>query len=218
MSRPTALRFSRRHSASMFWCGKAVEAPWLLVAARTEPGPSSSPDSTNGAALGRFAAKMRPGRTFEDTGGARAPTAASPLTSRVDAGVHASCRRPNDVSLRRRDESEVLRSLSAYPHLEPRDRRGLGRPGAGQLGRVRRPMGPRVRSENRFMKLNSRHNDRPRTCKAPGPAVRISARRHRRTNSAYPKTVFDFLKGPKLSVRDTRIIPAGRLLRQNPGS
>jgi ABC transporter substrate binding protein (PQQ-dependent alcohol dehydrogenase system) len=143
----------------------------------------------------RFGAKIVQERVFEDTGGAR----------RTDSGVTLIQRQmpvftqqaPAYDVLVAADESEVFAAYLPYRTWDPR-------PVAGSAGLVPKSWDAAqdqwgaVQMQNRFLKLNSRHMTA--LDMQAWTAVRMIGEAASRVNSADPKKVLDFLKGPEFSV------------------
>jgi ABC transporter substrate binding protein (PQQ-dependent alcohol dehydrogenase system) len=143
----------------------------------------------------RFGAKIAEERTFEDTGGAR----------RTDSGVTLIQRQmpvftqqaPGYDVLVAADESEVFASYLPYRTWDPR-------PVAGSAGLVAESWDPShdqwgaIQLQNRFVKMASRRMT-ARDMQA-WTAVRMIGEAASRTNSADPKMLSDFMKGPDFSI------------------
>jgi len=146
-------------------------------------------------AASRFGAKIVQERVFEDTGGAR----------RTDSGVTLIQRQmpvftqqaPTYDILVAADESEVFAAYLPYRTWDPR-------PVAGSAGLVPKSWDAAqdqwgaVQMQNRFLKLNSRHMTA--LDMQAWTAARMIGEAAARTNSANPKSLLDFLKGPDFSV------------------
>src|SRR5229473_2143661 len=146
-------------------------------------------------AASRFGAKIVQERVFEDTGGAR----------RTDSGVTLIQRQmpvftqqaPTYDVLVAADESEVFAAYLPYRTWDPR-------PVAGSAGLVPKSWDAAqdqwgaVQMQNRFLKLNSRHMTA--LDMQAWTAARMIGEAAARTNSANPKSLLDFLKGPDFSV------------------
>jgi ABC transporter substrate binding protein (PQQ-dependent alcohol dehydrogenase system) len=146
-------------------------------------------------AASRFGAKIVQERVFEDTGGAR----------RTDSGVTLIQRQmpvftqqaPTYDVLVAADESEVFAAYLPYRTWDPR-------PVAGSAGLVPKSWDAAqdqwgaVQMQNRFLKLNSRHMTA--LDMQAWTAARMIGEAASRTNSASPKSLLDFLKGPDFSV------------------
>jgi ABC transporter substrate binding protein (PQQ-dependent alcohol dehydrogenase system) len=146
-------------------------------------------------AASRFGAKIVQERVFEDTGGAR----------RTDSGVTLIQRQmpvftqqaPTYDVLVAADESEVFAAYLPYRTWDPR-------PVAGSAGLVPKSWDAAqdqwgaVQMQNRFLKLNSRHMTA--LDMQAWTAARMIGEAASRTNSANPKSLLDFLKGPDFSV------------------
>jgi ABC transporter substrate binding protein (PQQ-dependent alcohol dehydrogenase system) len=166
---------------------------WLLVVGSHEADKLYA-DALRRAAA-RFGAKIVQERVFEDSGGAR----------RTDSGVTLIQRQmpvftqqaPAYDVLVAADESEVFASYLPYRTWDPR-------PVAGSAGLVptswdgAHDQWGAIQMQNRFIKLNSRRM----TAKdmQAWTAARMIGEATSRTNSANPKTVFDFLRAPDFSV------------------
>jgi ABC transporter substrate binding protein (PQQ-dependent alcohol dehydrogenase system) len=166
---------------------------WVLVAGSHES------DKLYAAALRRaavrFGAKIVQEKPFEDTGGAR----------RTDSGVTLIQRQmpvftqqmPAYDVLVAADESEVFASYLPYRTWDPR-------PVAGSAGLVptswdaAHDQWGAIQMQNRFIKLNSRRMTA--LDMQAWTAARMIGEATSRTNSAEPKPVFDFLKGPDFSI------------------
>jgi ABC transporter substrate binding protein (PQQ-dependent alcohol dehydrogenase system) len=146
-------------------------------------------------AASRFGAKIVQERTFEDTGGAR----------RTDSGVTLIQRQmpvftqqaPAYDVLVAADESEVFASYLPYRTWDPR-------PVAGSAGLVptswdaAHDQWGAVQLQNRFVKMASRRMTA--LDMQAWTAVRMIGEAAARTNSADPKTLFDFIKRPDFSI------------------
>jgi ABC transporter substrate binding protein (PQQ-dependent alcohol dehydrogenase system) len=166
---------------------------WLLVVGSHERDKLYAAAFRRSAA--RFGAKIVQERTFKDTGGAR----------RTDSGVALIQRQipvftqqaPAYDVLVAADESEVFASYLPYRTWDPR-------PIAGSAGLMptswdaAQDQWGALQMQNRFMKLNSRRMTA--LDMQAWTAVRVIGEATSRTNSADPKTVFDFIKGPNFSV------------------
>jgi ABC transporter substrate binding protein (PQQ-dependent alcohol dehydrogenase system) len=146
-------------------------------------------------AAARFGAKIVQERTFEDTGGARRTDSGVTLIQR-QMPVFTQAAPAYDV-LVAADESEVFASYLPYRTWD-------ARPVAGSAGLVpaswdaAQDQWGAIQMQNRFIKLNSR---RMTTLDMQAwTAVRMVGEATSRTNSADPKAVFDFLKGPDFSI------------------
>jgi ABC transporter substrate binding protein (PQQ-dependent alcohol dehydrogenase system) len=143
----------------------------------------------------RFGAKIVEERTFEDNGGAR----------RTDSGVTLIQRQmpvftqqaPTYDVLVAADESEVFASYLPYRTWDPR-------PVAGSAGLVPESWDPAhdqwgaIQLQNRFMKMASRRMTA--LDMQAWTAVRMVGEAASRTNSADPKALSDFMKGPEFSI------------------
>jgi ABC transporter substrate binding protein (PQQ-dependent alcohol dehydrogenase system) len=143
----------------------------------------------------RFGAKVVEERTFEDNGGAR----------RTDSGVTLIQRQipvftqqaPAYDVLVAADESEVFASYLPYRTWDPR-------PVAGSAGLVPESWDPAhdqwgaIQLQNRFMKMASRRMTS--LDMQAWTAVRMVGEAASRTNSADPKALSDFMKGPDFSI------------------
>jgi ABC transporter substrate binding protein (PQQ-dependent alcohol dehydrogenase system) len=143
----------------------------------------------------RFGAKIVEERTFEDNGGAR----------RTDSGVTLIQRQmpvftqqaPAYDVLVAADESEVFASYLPYRTWDPR-------PVAGSAGLVPESWDPAhdqwgaIQLQNRFMKMASRRMTS--LDMQAWTAVRMVGEAASRTNSADPKALSDFIKGPDFSI------------------
>ena len=143
----------------------------------------------------RFGAKIVEERTFEDNGGAR----------RTDSGVTLIQRQmpvftqqaPAYDVLIAADESEVFASYLPYRTWDPR-------PVAGSAGLVPESWDPAhdqwgaIQLQNRFMKMASRRMTS--LDMQAWTAVRMVGEAASRTNSADPKALSDFMKGPDFSI------------------
>jgi len=143
----------------------------------------------------RFGAKIVEERTFEDNGGAR----------RTDSGVTLIQRQmpvftqqaPAYDVLVAADESEVFASYLPYRTWDPR-------PVAGSAGLVPESWDPAhdqwgaIQLQNRFMKMASRRMTS--LDMQAWTAVRMVGEAASRTNSADPKALSDFMKGPDFSI------------------
>jgi len=166
---------------------------WLLVVGSHEKDKLFA-DALRRAAT-RFGAKIVQERTFEDTGGAR----------RTDSGVTLIQRQmpvftqqaPAYDVLIAADESEVFASYLPYRTWE-------ARPVAGSAGLVptswdaAHDQWGAVQLQNRFMKMASRRMTA--LDMQAWTAARMIGEAAARTNSADPKTLFDFIKGAEFSV------------------
>ncbi len=166
---------------------------WLLVVGSHEQDRLFA-DALRRAAS-RFGAKIVQERVFEDTGGAR----------RTDSGVTLIQRQmpvftqqaPAYDVLVAADESEVFAAYLPYRTWDPR-------PVAGSAGLVPKSWDAAqdqwgaVQMQNRFLKLNSRHMTA--LDMQAWTAVRMIGEAASRVNSADPKKVLDFLRGPDFSV------------------
>ena len=166
---------------------------WLLVVGSHEKDKLFA-DALRRAAT-RFGAKIVQERTFEDTGGAR----------RTDSGVTLIQRQmpvftqqaPAYDVLIAADESEVFASYLPYRTWE-------ARPVAGSAGLVptswdaAHDQWGAVQLQNRFMKMASRRMTA--LDMQAWTAARMIGEAAARTNSADPKTLFDFIKGADFSV------------------
>jgi len=146
-------------------------------------------------AASRFGAKIVQERTFQDTGGAR----------RTDSGVTLIQRQmpvftqeaPAYDVLVAADESEVFAGYLPYRTWDPR-------PVVGSAGLVptswdaSHDQWGAIQIQNRFLKLNSRHMTA--LDMQAWTAARIIGEAISRTNSADPKTVFNFIKGKDFSI------------------
>jgi ABC transporter substrate binding protein (PQQ-dependent alcohol dehydrogenase system) len=146
-------------------------------------------------AASRFGAKIVQERTFEDTGGAR----------RTDSGVTLIQRQmpvftqqaPSYDVLVAADESEVFASYLPYRTWDPR-------PVAGSAGLVptswdaAHDQWGAVQLQNRFLKMASRRMTA--LDMQAWTAVRMIGEAAARTNSADPKSLFDFIKRPDFSI------------------
>ena len=146
-------------------------------------------------AAARFGAKIVGERTFEDAGGAR----------RTDSGVTLIQRQmpvftqqaPAYDVLVAADESEVFASYLPYRTWD-------ARPVAGSAGLVpaswdaAQDQWGAIQIQNRFFKLNSRRMTA--LDMQAWTAVRMIGEATSRTNSADPKVVSGFLKGPDFSI------------------
>src|SRR5450432_3854099 len=143
----------------------------------------------------RFGAKIVQERNFEDVGGAR----------RTDSGVTLIQRQmpvftqqaPAYDVLIAADESEVFAAYLPYRTWDPR-------PVAGSAGLVpsswdaAQDQWGATQMQNRFVKLNSRHMTA--LDMQAWTAARMIGEAASRTNSANPKSLLDFLKGPDFSI------------------
>jgi ABC transporter substrate binding protein (PQQ-dependent alcohol dehydrogenase system) len=166
---------------------------WLLVVGSHEKDKLFA-DALRRAAT-RFGAKIVQERTFEDTGGSR----------RTDSGVTLIQRQmpvftqqaPAYDVLIAADESEVFAAYLPYRTWDPR-------PVAGSAGLVPTSWDPAhdqwgaVQLQNRFMKMASRRMTA--LDMQAWTAARMIGEAAARTNSADPKTLFDFIKGPDFSL------------------
>jgi len=166
---------------------------WLLVVGSHEKDKLFA-DALRRAAT-RFGAKIVQERTFEDTGGAR----------RTDSGVTLIQRQmpvftqqaPAYDVLIAADESEVFASYLPYRTWE-------ARPVAGSAGLVptswdaAHDQWGAVQLQNRFVKMASRRMTA--LDMQAWTAARMIGEAAARTNSADPKTLFDFIKGAEFSV------------------
>jgi ABC transporter substrate binding protein (PQQ-dependent alcohol dehydrogenase system) len=146
-------------------------------------------------AASRFGAKIVQERVFEDTGGAR----------RTDSGVTLIQRQmpvftqqaPTYDVLVAADESEVFAGYLPYRTWDPR-------PVAGSAGLTPKSWDAAqdqwgaVQMQNRFLKLNSRRMTA--LDMQAWTAARMIGEAASRANSANPKSLLDFLKGPDFSV------------------
>jgi ABC transporter substrate binding protein (PQQ-dependent alcohol dehydrogenase system) len=166
---------------------------WLLVVG-SHPKDKLYADALRRAAA-RFGAKIVQQRTFEDTGGAR----------RTDSGVTLIQRQmpvftqqaPTYDVLVAADESEVFASYLPYRTWDPR-------PVAGSAGLVptswdaAHDQWGAVQLQNRFLKMASRRMTA--LDMQAWTAVRMIGEAAARTNSADPKSLFDFIKRPDFSI------------------
>jgi ABC transporter substrate binding protein (PQQ-dependent alcohol dehydrogenase system) len=166
---------------------------WLLVVGSHDKDKLYA-DALRRAAL-RFGAKIVQERTFEDTGGAR----------RTDSGVTLIQRQmpvftqgaPAYDVLVAADESEVFASYLPYRTWD-------ARPVAGSAGLMptswdaSHDQWGAIQIQNRFVKLNSRRMTA--LDMQAWTAARMVGEATARTNSADPKTVFDFIKGKDFSL------------------
>ena len=166
---------------------------WLLVVGSHETDKRYAEALRRAAA--RFGAKIVQERIFEDTGGAR----------RTDSGVTLIQRQmpvftqqaPAYDVLVAADENEVFASYLPYRTWDPR-------PVAGSAGLVptswdaAHDQWGAIQMQNRFLKLNSRRMTA--LDMQAWTAARMIGEAASRTNSADPKALFDFLKGPDFSV------------------
>jgi len=166
---------------------------WLLVVGSHEADKLYA-DALRRAAT-RFGAKIVQEKVFEDTGGAR----------RTDSGVTLIQRQmpvftqqaPAYDVLVAADESEVFASYLPYRTWD-------ARPVAGSAGLVptswdaAHDQWGAIQIQNRFIKLNARRM----TAKdmQAWTAARMIGEATSRSNSADPKAISDFLKGPDFSV------------------
>src|SRR6202163_2789641 len=143
----------------------------------------------------RFGAKIVQQRVFEDTGGARHTDSGVTLIQR-QMPVFTQQAPVYDV-LVAADESEVFASYLPYRTWDPR-------PVAGSAGLVPKSWDAAqdqwgaVQMQNRFLKLNSRHMTA--LDMQAWTAARMIGEAASRANSANPKSLLDFLKGPDFSV------------------
>jgi ABC transporter substrate binding protein (PQQ-dependent alcohol dehydrogenase system) len=166
---------------------------WLLVVG-SHDNDKLYAEALRRAAL-RFGAKIVQERTFEDTGGAR----------RTDSGVTLIQRQmpvftqgaPTYDVLVAADESEVFASYLPYRTWD-------ARPVAGSAGLMptswdaSHDQWGAIQIQNRFVKLNSRRMTA--LDMQAWTAARMVGEATARTNSADPKTVFDFIKGKDFSL------------------
>src|SRR5216684_8330083 len=166
---------------------------WMLVVGSHEEDKLFAEALRRAAA--RFGAKIVQERVFEDSGGAR----------RTDSGVTLIQRQmpvftqqaPTYDVLIAADESEVFAAYLPYRTWDPR-------PVAGSAGLVPKSWDAAqdqwgaVQMQNRFLKLNSRHMTA--LDMQAWTAARMIGEAAARTNSANPKSLLDFLKGPDFSV------------------
>src|SRR6195952_4421374 len=146
-------------------------------------------------AAGRFGAKIVQERTFEDPGGPRRTDSGMTLIQR-QMPVFTQQAPAYDVLIAA-DESEVVGSYLPYRTWD-------ARPVAGSAGLVptswdaAQDQWGAIQMQNRFIKLNSRRMTA--LDMQAWTAVRMLGEATSRTNSADPKTVFEFLKGPDFSI------------------
>jgi ABC transporter substrate binding protein (PQQ-dependent alcohol dehydrogenase system) len=166
---------------------------WLLVTGSHDKDKLYA-DALRRAAT-RFGAKIVQERTFEDTGGAR----------RTDSGVTLIQRQmpvftqqaPAYDVLVAADESEVFASYLPYRTWDPR-------PVAGSAGLMptswdaAHDQWGAIQLQNRFVKLNSRHMTA--LDMQAWTAARMIGEAASRTNSADPKRLSEFIRGPDFSI------------------
>ena len=143
----------------------------------------------------RFGGKIVQERTFKDTGGARRTDSGVTLIQR-QMPVFTQSAPAYDVLIAA-DESEVFASYLPYRTWDPR-------PVAGSAGLVptswdaAHDQWGAIQLQNRFMKLNSRHMTA--LDMQAWTSARIVGEAASHINSADPKKLFAFVKGPDFSI------------------
>jgi ABC transporter substrate binding protein (PQQ-dependent alcohol dehydrogenase system) len=143
----------------------------------------------------RFGAKIVQERVFEDTGGARRTDSGATLIQRQMPVFTQQA--PVYGVLVAADEAGCSHRTLPYRTCDPR-------PVAGSAGLVPKSWDAAqdqwgaVQMQNRFLKLNSRHMTV--LDMQAWTAARMIGEAASRTNSADPKSVLDFFKGPDFSI------------------